>query len=98
MSWGVGAFGYAPAVRKMLREHMAAAKPCPEIEEQIRQGAAALLDATLATYSPETVVKVDCRGSLCMESWENEKGITQNLILVIEPVHNFVCPDGVKHG
>ena len=98
MSWGVQAVGYAPAVRKMLAARFHAAKPCPGIEEPIRQAAAQLVDSTLATCSPETVVKVDCRGSLCMKEWETETGITQNLIVVVEPLHNFLDGKGESRG
>lgn len=98
MSWGVQAIGYAPAVRRLVRDWFSSSKPCPEIEENIRRGTAELADATLATFAPETVVKVDCRGSLCMQEWETQTGITQNVILVIEPVHNFIDAKGEKHG
>jgi hypothetical protein len=98
MSWGVQAHGKVTGVRKLLRDNMAKATPCPEIEERIRQLAGNLLDATLATYSPDTYVKVDCRGSLCMADWPSEKGVTQHIIVVVEPLHDFVDEQGAKHG
>lgn len=98
MSWGVQAIGYAPAVRKMIAAEFARAPIVGPAEETIRLAAAKIVDDVLETWDPECVVRVDARGSLCWENWDTSAGQTQKLYITVETIHQFIDPQGVKHG
>ena len=97
MSWGVGAIGKAPAVRKEIARQFAQGSKCTEPEESIRQLAASMLDASLAAQADNTPVRVAGSGSASFEyppktgDAPNPPVIKNNTLTVsVEVLYNFV--------
>ena len=86
MSWSVGGFGHASAVRAKLASDLAKIS-CPEPENTIKNNVAASIDLALAGLNPDAVVKVEASGSQSTGSF----GVTNTLNVKIEQQWGFVA-------
>lgn len=89
MSWGVGAIGKVPAVRVKLAAEFAKIR-CSEPEETVKKSAAATIDAALAAQDPDSIIRVSANGSQSFKDYSEGTGVTNQLIINIEPVYGFV--------
>jgi hypothetical protein len=87
MSWSVGAWGKAPAVRTAIAAQFEKGGKCSELEETIRQSAAKIIDAALAGQDPSTVVEVSASGSQST----NGTVVTSNVVnIAVTPRYSFL--------
>jgi FlaG/FlaF family flagellin (archaellin) len=89
MSWGIGYVGKAPAVRTQCATEFAN-NPCAEPEETVRQAAAAVIDAALASQDASNVVRVAASGSQSFKNYTDQTGVTNSLSITIEPLYGFL--------
>lgn len=90
MSWGVSAFGRAAAVRTSIVSQFENGGKCSEPEESVRQAAKVLIDASLASQDPTSVVSVTANGHQSYKDWNAKTGLTNNLSISIAPQAGFL--------
>ena len=90
MSWSVSAVGKAPAVRKKIADDVAKMSPCSEPEETVKQNLVASIGAALATFPPNTAVRVEASGSQYAPDSKAPTELLNTVSLKIEPIGGFI--------